>query len=124
MSNIMTNETIAARLGLRGAQAAVLDHIEAQGGRLHQTAGDIGKAIGFSMASANQALHRLRGQHLIRIDGYRQVRSPGKPVAVYRLNAPVIAALLGEETGAPGHDPTEAHGQDWLNRISSVAPTA
>ena len=104
----MVNETSAARLGLRGAQAALLDHIEGQGGMIHQSADEIGKAIGYSIAAASQALHRLRGQRLIWIDGYRQVRSPGRPVAVYRLNAPVIAVLLGDETGTLGHELAEA----------------
>ena len=108
----MGEETISARLGLQGAPAAVLDHIEAQGGRLHQAADDIGKAVGFSMTAASQALHRLRGQRLIWIDGYRQTRGLGQPVPVYRLNAPVIAVLLSEETGALGQELAEAYAEE------------
>lgn len=109
---MMCKATIAARLGLGGAQAAVLDHIEARGGMSHQTAADIGKAIGFSMAAANQALHRLRGLRLIWVDGYKQKNGIGKPIPVYRLNEPVIRVLLNEQSGMLGQELAEAYADE------------
>ena len=108
----MSEKTIAAQLGLRGAQAAVLDHIEGQGGTVHQSAHNIGKAIGYSMASANQALHRLRGQRLIWIDGYKRLSRLGQPVPVYRLNEPVITVLLNEQSGALGWKLAQAYAEE------------
>ena len=82
----MNKVTLAAQLGLRGAQAAVLEHIEARGGRLHQTLEDMERDIGFSKGAISQALHRLRGRHLVWIEAFGQIRGFGRAVAVYRLN--------------------------------------
>lgn len=108
----MGQETIAARLGLQGAQAALLDHFEAQGGLLHKGIGDIGKATGFSVSAVSQALQRLRGKRLIWIDGYQQIGGRGKPIPVYRLNDTVIAVLLSDETGALGQELAEAYAEE------------
>jgi len=108
----MNTMTLAAQLGLRGAQAAVLDHIEARGGRLHQTLEGIERDIGFSKGSISQALQRLRGQRLVWIEGFRQIRGMGRAVAVYRLNVPVIEVLLDKETGRLGRDLAEAYADE------------
>ena len=66
----------------------------------------------FGLASANQALHRLRGQRLIWIDGYKQLSGLGQPVPAYRLNEPVITVLLNEQSGALGWELAQAYAEE------------
>lgn len=93
-------------------QAAALDHIEARGGRLHQTLESIGRDIGFGKGSISLALQRLRGRHLVWIDGFNQIGDMGRAVAMYRLNEPVIEVLLDKETGTLGRELAEAYADE------------